>query len=73
MRKFRAPTVKEVDPTGAGDVFAAAFFIRLYQTRDPWEAARFATQLASISVTRPGISGIPTPSEVKANLIEVLP
>lgn len=73
VRKFRAPTVKEVDPTGAGDVFAAAFFIRLYQTRDPWEAARFATQLASISVTRPGISGIPTPSEVKANLIEVLP
>ena len=30
-RRFRAPKVTEVDATGAGDVFAAAFFIRLVQ------------------------------------------
>jgi sugar/nucleoside kinase (ribokinase family) len=73
VRYFRPPDVDEVDPTGAGDVFAAAFFIRLHQTRDPWEAARFATQLASISVTRPGLAGIPTPAEIQQSLIEVLP
>ncbi|MEW6178574.1 MAG: PfkB family carbohydrate kinase [Chloroflexota bacterium] len=73
VRYFRAPITREVDPTGAGDIFAAAFFVRLYQTRDPWEAARFATQLAAISVTRPGLQAIPTPEEIKLNLVEILP
>jgi hypothetical protein len=39
IRRFRPPQVNIVDSTGAGDIFAAAFFVRLY-TRDPWEAAR---------------------------------
>lgn len=64
VRHFPAPQVEEVDPTGAGDVFAAAFFIRLYQTRDPWEAARFATLLAADSVTRPGLAGAPDTEQV---------
>ena len=72
-RRFRAPKVKEVDATGAGDVFAAAFFIRLFKTRDPWEATRFATLLASCSVTRPGLEGIATPREIEECLMEVLP
>ena len=71
LRKFRAPEKKEVDATGAGDIFAAAFFIRLYATRDPWEAARFATRLASFSVTRPGLEGIPTQKEIQSSLVEV--
>ena len=71
-RRFRAPVVTEVDATGAGDVFAAAFFVRLNQTRDPWEAARFATCLASHSVTRVGLNGIPTREEVESCLMEVL-
>lgn len=71
-RRFRAPKVDEVDATGAGDVFAAAFFIRLLETRDPWEAARFANRVAAISVTRPGIQGIPTAREIQACLMEVL-
>ncbi len=71
VRRFTPPTVTEVDATGAGDIFATAFFTRLYLTRDPWEAARFATQLAANSVTRVGIEGVPTPEEVKASLIEV--
>ena len=71
-RRFRAPAVREVDATGAGDVFAAAFFIRLLKTRDPWEAARFATLIASHSVTRIGLNGIPTPQEIEACLMEVL-
>jgi pfkB family carbohydrate kinase len=72
-RRFRAPEVKEVDATGAGDVFAAAFFIRLFSTRDPWEATRFATLIATCSVTRPGLEGIATPREIEECMMEVLP
>jgi sugar/nucleoside kinase (ribokinase family) len=71
-RRFRPPVVEEVDGTGAGDIFAAAFFVRLYHTRDPWEAARFATQLAARSVTRIGLNGIPTLREIEECLMEVL-
>jgi len=71
-RRFRAPEVHEVDATGAGDVFATAFFIRLFKTRDPWESARFATQIASRSVTRVGLAGIPTSQEIEESLMEVL-
>jgi len=71
-RRFRAPEKKEVDATGAGDIFAAAFFIRLFSTRDPWEAARFATLIASHSVTRVGLDGIPTLQEIEASMMEVL-
>ncbi len=71
-RRFRAPKMDEVDSTGAGDIYAAAFFIRLYTTRDPWEAARFATQFAAYSVTRFGLDGIPTEKEIQACLMEVL-
>ncbi len=71
-RRFRPPTVNELDATGAGDIFATAFFVRLFQTRDPWEAARFATLIASYSVTRVGLDGIPTQSEIESCLMEVL-
>jgi sugar/nucleoside kinase (ribokinase family) len=70
-RRFRAPQVEEVDATGAGDIFAASFFIRLQATRDPWEAARFATQLSAHSVTRAGLDGIPTRLEIEECLMEV--
>jgi sugar/nucleoside kinase (ribokinase family) len=65
VRSFASPAVDAVDPTGAGDIFAASFFIRYHQTRDPWEAARFANLLASASVTRRGLAGAPTPDEAK--------
>jgi sugar/nucleoside kinase (ribokinase family) len=72
IRRFVPPDVEVRDATGAGDVFAAAFFTRLWTTRDPWEAARFATQLAAISVTRPGLEGIPTVEEIDECMVEVL-
>ncbi len=72
LRRFIAPSIKEVDATGAGDIFAAAFFWRLHTTRDPWAAARFATHLASFSVQRRGLEGIPTPEEIQTCLVEVL-
>ncbi|HET9906077.1 MAG TPA: PfkB family carbohydrate kinase [Anaerolineales bacterium] len=71
-RRFRAPDVNEVDATGAGDIFAAAFFVRLLKTRDPWESTRFATLVASRSVTRVGLDGIPTPEEIEKCLMEIL-
>lgn len=71
-RRFRPYAVEEVDATGAGDIFAAAFFTRLHQTRDPWEAARFATHLAAFSVTRVGLLGIPTQEEIETCKMEVL-
>jgi len=72
LRRFRAPQVIMVDATGAGDIFAAAFLVRLYATRDPWEATRFACRMSAISVTRPGLAGIPTQAEIQACLTEVV-
>ena len=63
-----APQVPLVDPTGAGDIFAAVFFARLYWTRDPVDALARATWLASQSVTRPGLAGVPTAEEIEAAL-----
>lgn len=71
QRRFRAPEMDETDATGAGDIFAAAFFIRLLTTQDPWEAARFATQLSAQSVSRTGMDGIPTIEEIQACMLEV--
>jgi sugar/nucleoside kinase (ribokinase family) len=65
VRRFAAPAVDQIDPTGAGDIFAASFFIRLHQTRDPWEAARYANLLAASSVARQGIAGVPSSHEVQ--------
>lgn len=72
VRRFPAPVVTEVESTGAGDIFAACFFTRYHLTRDPWEAARFAVQLASFSVTRRGMDSIPTAQEIDMTGIEIL-
>jgi pfkB family carbohydrate kinase len=58
----------ERDPTGAGDVFAAALFVRLRETGDPLDAARFASYVAALSVEGAGISHIPTRAEIEQGL-----
>jgi sugar/nucleoside kinase (ribokinase family) len=64
-RHFPPPKVHEVDPTGVGDIFAAAFFVRLLENGgDPWGAAYFATHIAAPTVERRGLEGIPTTEEV---------
>lgn len=74
MRRLSPRPAHEVDPTGAGDVFAAAFIIRLHETvlahgaEDPWEAARFANVVASFSVEGPAFSAIPDRATVEAYL-----
>jgi sugar/nucleoside kinase (ribokinase family) len=60
-----APPVTVEDPTGAGDIFAASFAVRLLQTGDPLRAAQFATHLASDSVTRSGLNAIPARTTIQ--------
>ncbi|MBI4790632.1 MAG: ribokinase [Chloroflexi bacterium] len=60
--------VQEVEPTGAGDVFAAAFLIRLQETQDVIQAARFANATASFCVQAPGVAGIPIRAQVEERL-----
>jgi len=71
LRRFHAPELEEIDATGAGDIFAAAFFSRLNATQDPWAAARFATCVASLSVARRGLAGVPTSEEIQSCRVEV--
>jgi 1D-myo-inositol 3-kinase len=59
---------REVDPTGAGDVFAGAFLVRLKETNDPYEAASFANATASFCVQGPGATTVPTRAQVEERL-----
>lgn len=72
VRHFSAPKMNVLDPTGAGDIFAASFFIRLKAAGNPWEAAETAVHLASLSVTRKGLDSAPTIKEVKSSLMEII-
>ncbi|MBM3137358.1 MAG: hypothetical protein FJZ98_04125, partial [Chloroflexi bacterium] len=72
VRLFSAPKIAAIDATGAGDIFAATFFIRLKATNDPWTSAETAVKLASLSVTRKGLNGVPTPKEVQSSIMEII-
>lgn len=61
---------KEVDPTGAGDVFAAAYMVAYHEMGDPFEPARFANCTASLSIEGRSISTIPSREQVEARLRE---
>jgi hypothetical protein len=60
----------EVDPTGAGDTFATGFLIRLHETGDAGDAARFGAAAASLSVGGIAATAIPTRPEVVARMRE---
>jgi len=51
VRPFK---VDAIDTVGAGDCFNGAFAVALEESKDPWEAARFANAASAISVTRKG-------------------
>lgn len=69
-REVRVPSyeAQEVDPTGAGDVFAAAFLVRLHECGDAFESARFANCVASFVVEGVGTSNVPTRERVEWRL-----
>jgi sugar/nucleoside kinase (ribokinase family) len=58
----------EVDPTGAGDVYAAAFLIALREKKPVVAASRWAACAAALSVEGPGVQGIPTRRALEARL-----
>jgi ribokinase len=63
--------VEAVNTVGAGDCFNGAFAVALLENKDPWEAARFASAAAAISVTRTGAQeSMPTRAQVDALLIQ---
>jgi 1D-myo-inositol 3-kinase len=64
-RHFAAYLAREIDPTGAGDVFAAAFLVALARDGDPAAAVDFANCVASFAVEQVGTRGIPTPARIE--------
>lgn len=67
---FPAYPVKEVDATGAGDVFAAAFLIRYAETRDIARAAVFAHCAASFVVEGVGIENLASVERIEERVAE---
>jgi len=63
---------REVDATGAGDVFAAAFLIHYQHVGDPWEAAAAASCAASLSIEAAGTAGVPDRETLDAALRDYL-
>jgi sugar/nucleoside kinase (ribokinase family) len=58
--------IQAVDLTGAGDVFAAAFFIRATdRSASAINATRYANAVAALSLRGIGPSGVPTAREVE--------
>jgi sugar/nucleoside kinase (ribokinase family) len=59
-------SVKVKDMTGAGDVFAAAFFLQASERGiAARKAGEFANAVAALSVTEVGSSGVPTRKQVR--------
>lgn len=62
---FPACPAAEVDPTGAGDIFAAAFSLHFSKEKNVSRAVRFAHAAAAVSVERKGMAGIPDRAAVE--------
>lgn len=56
------------DPTGAGDIFAAAFLLHYAAERDAAAACQYANAAAACSIEHVGADGIPSPEQVAARL-----
>jgi sugar/nucleoside kinase (ribokinase family) len=63
-----AAPAQAVDTNGAGDVFAAAMLLQLFETGDPAAAAWFAAAAAAAAVEGRGTAGIATRAGVFARL-----
>lgn len=58
-----------VDPTGAGDVFAAAYLAARWRGADPIGAARWACAAAACAIEGAGTSTLPTTALVEQRLV----
>ncbi len=68
--EVRPRPAREVDPTGAGDVFAATFLVEYRDHGDPWRAAAAAACAASLAVEGEGWSRVPDRAALEAALAE---
>jgi ribokinase len=69
VARVRAPRVRAVDTTGAGDAFVGAFAVGLASGWTSTDAARLGCAFAADSVTRPGTqASFATPDEARAIL-----
>jgi sugar/nucleoside kinase (ribokinase family) len=66
--KVPALAARPVDPTGAGDVFATAFLVRYYETRNPLAAAVFAHAAAACAIEAVGPTGVASRETVLSRL-----
>lgn len=67
------PLAEAVDDLGAGDVFAAAFFVALSEGQAPADAARFANAAAAVRISGLGAAAIGGRAEVEERLRLALP
>jgi sugar/nucleoside kinase (ribokinase family) len=65
ISQFPSRPTELIEPTGAGDVFAAAFLVRLAETEDPFESTRFANVAASLSVEKAGLASVPQRADIE--------
>ncbi len=72
-RHFPAYAANQVDPTGAGDVFATAYLLYVAAKGDPADAMAFGNCVASFAVEDIGTKGIPTASRVLERWSGALP
>lgn len=70
---FPAYDAKQVDPTGAGDVFATAYLLYVAAGGDPYDAMAFGNCVASFAVEDVGTRGIPSASRVQERWDGTLP
>ncbi|HEY0068696.1 MAG TPA: PfkB family carbohydrate kinase [Chloroflexia bacterium] len=68
LTEVAATPAQVMDLTGAGDVFAAAFFVRYAETGNPAEAARFAHAAAACAIEGQGTSAIADRQTVERRL-----
>lgn len=62
--------VQEVDPTGAGDCFAAGFAVAFLEGKSPIDCARLANVVGALSVRKLGpLEGVPARAEVEQHLL----
>lgn len=56
-KKYPSPSPKQtMDVSGAGDTFTASFILKYYQTNDIEKSIKFANEMASIVVSKRGVS-----------------
>ena len=68
--EVRPRVAREVDATGAGDVFAATFLVRYQEDGNPWTAAEAAACAAALSIEGQGWSAVPDTAALERALAE---